>query len=72
MKKNIGSLHGAPGKMNFEPGFLKQVVFGLGTPEQHRRLVGQVAKRANKGVVLAEVRRNSDSDFGMIFPEIVD
>jgi hypothetical protein len=59
-----------PGKMTFEPGFLKQVVFGLGTPEQHRRLVTQVAKRANKDIVLSEVRRSRDSDFGMTFPEI--
>ena len=61
-----------PGKMAFEPGFLKQVVFGLGTPEQHRRLVTQVAKRANRDIVLSEVRRSSDSDFGMAFPEIAD
>jgi len=61
-----------PGKMAFEPRFLKQVVFGLGMPEQHRRLVTQVAKRANKDIVLSEVRRSSDSDFGMTFPEIAD
>lgn len=61
-----------PGKMTFEPGFLKQVVFGLRTPEQHRKLVTQVARRANKGVILSEVRRSSDSDFGMTFPEIAD
>ena len=61
-----------PGKMIFEPGFLKQVVFGLATPEQHRKLVTQVARRANKELVLAEVRRSSESDFGMTLLEIAD
>jgi Protein of unknown function (DUF2971) len=61
-----------PGKMAFEPGFLKQVVFGFGTPEQHRRLVTKVARRSNRDVVLSEVRRSSDSDFGLTFPEIVE
>ncbi len=61
-----------PGKMTFEPNFLKQVVFGLETAEQHRRLVAQVAKRASKDIVLSEVRRSSDRDFGMTFPEIAD
>ncbi len=61
-----------PGRMTFEPGFLKQVVFGLGTPEQPRRLITQVAKRANKDVVLSEARRSAYNDFGMTFPEIAD
>jgi hypothetical protein len=61
-----------PGKMTFEPGFLKQVVFGLGTPEQHRRLVTRVARRANKDIVLLEVRRGNDSDFGITFAQIVE
>jgi len=59
-----------PGRMTFEPGFLKQIVFGLSTPEQHRKLVTQVARRANKEVVLAEVRRSAENDFGMRFAEI--
>jgi hypothetical protein len=58
--------------MTFEPGFLKQVVFGFATPEQHRKLVTQVARRANKDVVLSKVRRSADSDLGMTFPEIAD
>ncbi len=61
-----------PGKMNFEPGFLKQIVFGLRTPEQHQRLVTQVAKRANKKIMLAKVQRSRESDFGITFPEIAD
>ena len=59
-----------PGRLAFEPRFLKQVVFGFRTPEHHRRLVGQVARRANKDVILSQVSRSSDSDFGMTFPEI--
>lgn len=61
-----------PGKLGFEPGFLKQVTFGLATPEEHRKLVAQVARRANKNVVLSEVKRSADSDFGIKFPEVVE
>lgn len=59
-----------PGKMAFEPTFLKQVIFGWATPEEHRQLVTQVARRANKVLVLSEVRRSANSDLGMTFPEI--
>lgn len=61
-----------PGRMTFKPDFLRQVVFGLRTPEQHRRLVTKVAKRANKDIALFEVRRSRDSDFGVTFREIAD
>jgi Protein of unknown function (DUF2971) len=60
-----------PGAMTFEPSFLKQVLFGFAAPEQHRKLVTQVARRGNKDVVLSKVQRSTDSDFGLTFPEIV-
>lgn len=61
-----------PGRLPFDPGFLKQVIFGLGTPQQHRRLVTRAAKRANKNIVISEVQRSRDSDFGMEFPDIAN
>lgn len=57
-----------PGTMAFEPHFLKQVIFGIAASEQQRNCVIQVAKRANKHVILSEVRRTADSDSGMVFP----
>jgi Protein of unknown function (DUF2971) len=60
------------GKMAFEPGFLKQIAFGLKTPGHHRKLLTKVAKRANKDIVLSEARRSIDSDFGIMLADITD
>ncbi|HCK84098.1 MAG TPA: hypothetical protein DHW63_06165 [Hyphomonadaceae bacterium] len=59
-----------PGKVAFEPGFLTQVVFGTETPPDHVRLISQLAKRANRGVTLSQVRKSPEADFGMIFPPV--
>lgn len=59
-----------PGKMTFESSFLRQVILGMATPEEYRKRVVQIAKSANKSVVISEVRRSTDSDFAIAFPEI--
>lgn len=59
-----------PGKMAFEPRFLKQVAFGLATPASHRELLTRVARRANKDIVLSEARRSTDSDFGIVLADV--
>ena len=61
-----------PGKVFFEPGFLKQIAFGFATPEHYRKLLTKVARRANKDIVLAEARRSTDSDFGIVLADASD
>lgn len=61
-----------PGKLAFEPGFLKQMVFGLATPEHHQKLLKKVAQRTNKDVAIFKAQRSTESDFEVTFAEITD
>ena len=61
-----------PGRMAFEPGFLKQMTFGLATPKHHRKLLTKVALRAHKNIVLSKAQRRTDSDFGIVLADAAD
>jgi hypothetical protein len=55
--------------MTFEPHFLKQVIFGLKTPEADKLRVAEIAMRNNSHVRFSQARISRDKDFRMEFLE---
>ncbi|MFN4025164.1 MAG: hypothetical protein ACK4MQ_10035 [Hyphomonas sp.] len=57
-----------PGFIKLEAHHLKQITFGLRTPEKSRELVSEIAFAKNPNVVLGDVTRSRSKDFGLKFP----
>lgn len=59
-----------PGRLQLEPQFLSQVIFGMNTSDEHKKKIRQIAERRNANVTLSRVTRSPTSDFGLEFSEI--
>lgn len=59
-----------PGPLHFEPEFLAQVCFGLGTSAADRACITSIAKRHNPEVVLTEAVRSAKADFVIEYRDV--
>ena len=58
------------GSLKIDPAFLKQVTFGLRTPHDVRDRVRKLVKSTNPNAFVSEVRKDPQSDFGLMFPDV--
>lgn len=58
-----------PGKLKFEPDFLKVVTFGMNTSSYHRKRIANAARRNNPSVVFLHPVRDGLTDFGLRYDE---
>lgn len=57
-----------PGFLKLQSHHLKQISFGLRTPEKTRALISEIARAKNPNVVLGDLTRSIRKDFGLNFP----
>lgn len=57
------------GYIAYEKKFLKQVIFGLRTPNRQKALIRSLLRKENPDVVFAQTVRDPESDFGLSFED---
>jgi hypothetical protein len=61
----------APGILQFEPKFLKDVTFGLHTSAENKARIAGIARNNNPQVIFRQAMRSTTKDFGLEFVEVV-